>query len=270
MNIKLTGRLLAAALMSLTAAGCQGEEPQTPANDALSTQEAKAEQSCIEGFNGIKNCATGRAALKSDGKAIAVFGLNNVKEDGVSSSFAKATSWEMAVDIGGLGEKKQGFALAASDGEQVVSTLHVGVGDNDEVRLTPHFTGTPGGSAYRVNLYQGNSLMHSQIYQPDYSVGSHWYNVHIRLDRSLFGFKNHNTSNWPYNATGDGACVWTFRGAPQAFSIDVDGKPVSGDYLEIAEEIGDGHYPYTGFTGIAVTAAAKDFTILGESTTAAK
>ncbi|RYZ45494.1 MAG: hypothetical protein EOO72_04050, partial [Myxococcaceae bacterium] len=72
MNIRLTSRLMATALLSLTVAGCQGEEPQTP---ALSTQEAKAEQQCIEGFEGIKNCATGRAALTRTKEGIAVSGL---------------------------------------------------------------------------------------------------------------------------------------------------------------------------------------------------
>lgn len=270
MSIKLTGRLMVAALLSLTAAGCQGEEAQTPAGDSLSSQEAKVEQQCVEGFNGIKNCATGSAVLTRTGKGIAVSGLKDVRADGFSSQFPRSTSWNLQADIGGLGVTKQGFTLAARDGDQVVSALRVGLGEGDRVVLAPTFTGGSTPSAYRVNLYQNGRLMLSHQHPWDYGgVNSEWYNIHIRLTRIDIGFKNHHSTSM-FDTIRDGACLWSFRGAPGAFSLDADGKPVSGDYLEIVEEVEDGHYPYTGFSSIDVKAAASDFTVLGESTVQGK
>lgn len=268
MSIKMTGRLLAAAFFSLTAAGCQGEE--TPAGDSLSTQEAGVEQQCIQGFNGIKNCATGSASLKAGSKGISVSGLGDVKTDGFSSEFTKATSWNLKADLGGVGEKGQGLTLAARDGAQTVSTLHVGIGaGRDQVFFAPSFTGSPGGSAYRVNMYQNGRLVLGQRYEIDYSVGGWWYNLHIGLTRIDIGFKNH-TSIDALDPIPTGACMWTFRGAPGTFSIDVNGKTVSGDSIEFIEEVGDGAYPYTSFSGIDVKAAASSFTLLDESIVQAK
>ena len=270
MSIKLTGRLMVAALLSLTAAGCQGEETQTPAGDSLSSQEAKAEQQCVEGFNGIKNCATGGAVLSRTGKGLAVSGLKDVRTDGFSSQFSRAKDWELHAEIGGLGETKQGFTLAARDGDQVVSALRVGMGDGNRVILTPTFTGGSTPSAYRVNLYQNGRLMLSQQHPWEYGgVNSDWYNIHIRLTPVRIGFSNHTSSSM-FDTIRDGACLWSFRGAPGTFSMDEGGKPVSGDHLEIVEEVEDGHYPYTGFSAIDVKASASDFTVLGESTVPAK
>ncbi|RKH13844.1 hypothetical protein D7V97_04515 [Corallococcus sp. CA053C] len=268
MSIKLTGRLMVAALLSLTAAGCQGEDAQTPEGDSLSTQEAKVEQ-CVQGFNGIKNCATGGAALTRTAKGISVSGLKDVKADGFSSQFPRAKDWELQADIGGLGVTKQGFTLAARDGDQVVSALRLGMVDGDRVVLTPTFTGASGPSAYRVNLYQNGRLMLSHQHPWDYGVNSDWYNIHIRLTPIRIGFSNH-TSFGTQDPISSGACLWAFRGAPGAFTLDAGGKPVSGDQLEIVEEVADGHYPYTGFSAIDVKAAASDFTVLGESTVPAK
>ncbi|MFP2900324.1 hypothetical protein [Corallococcus sp. 4LFB] len=270
MMMKLTGRLLAAALLSVTAAGCQGEEPTTTAGDSLATQEAKAEQACIEGFEGIKNCATGRASLTNTGKSIAVSGLANVKEDGFSSEFPRATDWVLKTELGGVGALGQGFTLAARDGDQVVSAISVQPGkERDAVVVTPSFTGRAGGSPFTVNLWRGGTLVYSHFYEQDYGVGSVWYQIHIGLTRVDFGFRNHSFTSM-FDRIGAGACIWNFRGTGDAFTLDVDGKRVSGDFLEMVEEIGDGHYPYTGFSAIDVKAAASTFNILGESTVAAK
>ncbi|RKH36510.1 hypothetical protein D7Y13_00405 [Corallococcus praedator] len=270
MNIQLTCRLMAAALLSLTAAGCQGDEAQSSAGDALATQEAEATQQCVEGFSGIKNCATGRAKVAKSSKGIAVSGLVDVKTDGFTSVFPRATIWELTPDIVGLGATGQGLELTARDGDQVVSSLRIGLtGNGDQVVLQPTFTGTPGGSAYRVNLYQNNRFLGFQHYEFDYGVNSTWYDIHIRFHPINIGFRNHSATSF-FDSISTGACVWSFRGAPGDFSLDVDGKQLKGDYLEIVEEVKEGHYPYTGFSGIDVKASAKDFTILGESFVAGK
>ncbi|NPC70787.1 hypothetical protein HPP05_13625 [Corallococcus exiguus] len=272
MMMKLTGRLLTAALLSVTAAGCQGEEPTTSTGDSLATQEAKAERTCIEGFEGIKNCATGRATLTNTGKSIAVSNLTNVKTDGFSSEFPRAVDWVLKTELGGVGAAGQGFTLAARDGDQVVSTISVQPGkERDQVTLRPSFTGRAGGSPFTVNLWSGNTLLNQHHFEPDYGVGSVWYQIHIGLTRLDFGFKNHGFGGSSmYGRVAPGACIWSFRGTGDAFTLDVDGKRVSGDFLEIVEDIGDGHYPYTGFSSIDVKAAASTFNILGESTVAAK
>ncbi|RKH61431.1 hypothetical protein [Corallococcus aberystwythensis] len=271
MMMKLTGRLLAAALLSVTAAGCQGEEPTATEAGPLATQEAKAEGTCIEGFEGIKNCATGRATLTNTGKSIAVSGLGNVKEDGFSSEFPRATDWVLRTELGGIGALGQGFTLAARDGDQLVSAIRVEPGKTrDQVTMTPSFTGRAGGSPYTVNLWRGNMLMNSHYYEQDMGVGSVWYQLHIGLTRLDFGFKNHSSPWGMYSRIAPGSCVWTFRGTGDAFTLNVDGKRISGDFLEIVEEIGDGQYPYTGFSSIDVKAAASTFNVLGESTVAAK
>jgi len=269
MFIKQTGRLLAAAFLSLAAAGCQGEEPSQ--SDSVSTQEAAAKQQCIEGFNGIKNCATGEAQLSKGEKGIAVSGLSNVKTDGVTSMFPKAANWEMDAAIGGLAEKGQGLALAARDGEQVVSTLRIGLsGERDQMVLAPQFTGSPGGSAYRAYVYSGGHLQATtDLYNYDRWLNPWWWDFYWYWWPIRIGFRNH-ISYGPHDPIYTGACVWSLRGGPQAFSIDVNGRSVTGDYIELVEEVGDGHYPYTSFSAIDVKAAASDFTILGESITPAK
>lgn len=57
MPMKMTGRLLAAALLSVTA-GCQGDASQAAGNENLGAQKARVEQ-CLERFDGITNCALG-------------------------------------------------------------------------------------------------------------------------------------------------------------------------------------------------------------------
>ncbi|NMO15214.1 hypothetical protein HPC49_01420 [Pyxidicoccus fallax] len=271
MNIHLTGRLLAAALLCLTAAGCQGEEPQAPTGGTLSTQEARAEQQCIEGVAGVINCATGNAVLKRTEKGFAVSGLDNVKEDGVSSQFKQpVTSWEIEAAIGGIGDKRQGLHLAARDGDQVISTLRIGLGtEKDQMVLAPEFTGTAGGSAYRMNVYNNGQLQVSTLADMDRFFRPWWWDFYWYWWPIRFGFRNH-LSMGSHDPISTGACVWTMSGGYQAFSVEVDGKLISGDTLELVEEVGDGHYPYTSFSAIDVKAAAKDFTILSESIGVAK
>ncbi|WP_426756911.1 hypothetical protein [Myxococcus sp. Y35] len=273
MSIKLTGRLMAAALLSLTAAGCQGEEAQPAEADKVSTQEAPSKQQCVEGFGGVLNCATGNAKLARTEKAVTVTGLADAANDGVSSSFARAVSWEQTVTFDGLGKANQGFALAARDGEQVVSSLQVSV-NNETGRMTfaPQFTGMPGGSTYSMDVYSGGVFQFRHInrglwFPPDAS----WYDIHIRLTRFDVHFRNENDFVFArHNKSGatitPGACVWGIRSeTPGAFTFNFDGRIVRGDYVEFVEEVGDGHYPYTSFSAIDLTAAANALTIEGES-----
>ena len=52
--------------------------------------------------------------------------------------------------------------------------------------------------------------------------------------------------------------------------MDVDGNWISGEYIEVGEQGGDGKNPYTHFTAIDVKAGPNDFTIPGETVTPAK
>src|SRR5690349_8254235 len=96
MQLNLTGRLLAAALLSV-AAGCQGDESLD--GEPLAAQEADAKSDCVQRFDGITNCPTGNARLQSTDKGITVSGLGNAKADGVASRFTRATSWSQTTGI---------------------------------------------------------------------------------------------------------------------------------------------------------------------------
>lgn len=268
MNIQLTGRLLATtAFLSLTAVGCQGEEAQTSAGDGLATQEAKATQSCLEGLEGITNCATGNAVLTRTEKGLSVSGLDNVKTDGVSSEFERATNWRMQAFMTGLGEKRQGLVLAARDGDQVVSTLRIAPGAAPgRMGLVPEFTGTPGGSAFHIRLYSNGQLVGSVFHGGGpLSIPPYWDYDYPSASQWLFG----NESSLRNAGTSLGACSWSMSGAARAFSMEVKGETITGDSIQFIEVLGEGHYPYTSFSGIDVKAAATSFTILGESITRA-
>lgn len=272
MSIKLTGRLMAAALLSLTAAGCQGEESQPAETDALTNQEAPVKQQCVENSAGILNCATGNAKLARTEKGLNVTGLSNAARDGVSSTFAPATRWEQKSTFVDLAKAGQGFALAARDGEQVISSIEVGIGSEPgRVTFRPQFTGTPGGSTYRVNVYSGGQFQGYHINRGLwFPLDASWYDIHIRFTPIHSGFFNH-TSFGSHDPIPTGACGWFFRSAaPNAFRFNFDGREVSGDYVEFVEEIGDGHYPYTSFTSIDQTAAASALSIESESTVRGK
>lgn len=267
MSIKLTGRLMAAALLSLTAAGCQGEESQPVEADALSTQEAPVKQQCVETFAGIKNCATGNAKLARTEKGLNVTGLAKAANDGVSSTFAAATQWEQRATFVELAKAGEGFALAARDGDQVVSTIQVGIGrEAGQVTFQPQFTGTPGGSTYSVYVYNGGQLQGRHINRGLwFPMDASWYDIHIRFTPIHSGFRNH-TSFGSHDPIPTGACAWFFRSAtPNAFTFNFDGREVSGDHVEFVEELGEGHYPYTSFSAIDLTAAASGLNIQSES-----
>ena len=259
MHMKLAGRLLAATLLSL-AAGCQGEDDGTQAEAPLKAQEAKAEAQCVERFDGIQSCAKGNAKVAASEKGVDVSGVVDPKSDGVSSNFEGAIGWSQQADIR-VGENRSPFSLAARDGDQVVSTLSVAPGrEANQLALLPNFTGTAGGSQYRVNVYQDGMLQGSTIYEPQryiiIIIIIHWW--------WWWDFYNWRAVSPGHNIQ-DGACVWRMNAREGAFSVLIDGKEVRGNQLELVEEIGDGHYPYTSFSGIDVTGPKGNFTLLNES-----
>lgn len=266
MNIKLTGHLLAATFLCMTAAGCQGEEPQTPAGDSLSTQKAKAELACVEGFTGIKTCALGHAALKPTEKGIEVSGLEKADEDGFSSQFERASSWEMDMAVGGLGDTMQGLSLVARDGEEVVGTLHIEMGsDRDQMLLTPTFPGSKGGSAYTMTVYSSGKPVGSGINYDNYprffrpwwwDFARYWWPANV-------GFHDRIVEDEFGNLYA--ARSWSMSGSYQSFSVEVDGKQLTGDTLEFVENPGNIPSTYAGFSAVDVKAAASSFTLLGES-----
>ena len=256
MHMKMAGRLFAAALLSL-AAGCQGESDDTQA--PLKTQEAKAEAQCVERFDGIQSCATGNAKVTASEKGVDVSGLTDPKTDGVSSNFDGAIGWSQQASIR-VGDSRSAFSLAARDGDQVVSTLRVAPGrEANQLALMPNFTGTAGGSQYRVNVYQDGQLQGSTIYSPQR------YIIIIIIIRWWWWWDFENARVSPGHSIQDGACVWRMNAGDGAFSVNIDGKEVRGDQLELVEELGDGHYPYTSFSGIDVAGPTGEFTILNES-----
>ncbi|NMO16922.1 hypothetical protein HPC49_38880 [Pyxidicoccus fallax] len=271
MNWKMTGRLLAAGLLSM-AAGCQGEEGQS---ETVEAQEAAVAQ-CVQRFDGITSCATGAARLTPTDSGLKVDGLISSRTDGVASTFSRATSWSQDTQV--LFGASGSLALAARSGSQVVSTLSVTPGAAaGSVQVQPSFTGAPGGSAYRMNVYndgvlQGGSTNPAArmiIFRDWYDL-LRWVAMHADFFEIDIWYRKQDVAV-PMAPNNVGACGWRLSTEGETFTVQLDdGRVLTGDKVEFIEEIEDGHYPYNGFTGIDVKAAAQGFNITGESVVAAQ
>ncbi|MBZ4418971.1 hypothetical protein [Myxococcus sp. RHSTA-1-4] len=276
MHLKMMSRLLAAALLSVTA-GCQGNETESPGHENAAAQESSATQ-CVQQFEGITNCALGNAKLTPTERGLQVDGLTDATRDGVSDSFANATRWTQRVGIN-FGTEQAGLSLAARSGTQVVSTFRLTPGaDGTSARIQPGFTGSPGGSAYRVNVYQDGVFQGGGSHSPSTEfIILDWRTLRWLLavlafdDRYDIIIWKSGMASAPSTKSIPGACVWRLRDEQGSFSVRLgDGQVLTGNAIEIVEEIASGHYPYTGFTGMDVTASASEFNILSESVIPAK
>ncbi len=269
MRLKMMGRFFAAALLSVMS-GCQGEEPTATDGD-VATQEAGAESKCTQRFDGINSCALGNARLSSTEQGLAVTNLRNVKSDGVASTFARAASWSQASEIK-FGSTAGVLQLDARSGDQVVSTLRVAPGrEANSAFITPTFSGAPGGSNYRMNVYREGVLQGTSTNTANRMIVFNNWRDFIRW---LVAYADFFELDIIWNKTGEaptapanvGACGWRLRTDGSTFSVTLDdGKVLTGDSVEFIEEIEDGHYPYNGFTGIDVKATAQGINILSES-----
>lgn len=262
MHTKRAGHLLAAVFLGL-AVGCQ-DDGGAQRQSQLGTQEAKAETDCVEQFEGITSCALGNASLSSTGDGLEVSELHDPDEDGVSSNFDGAVYWTQEVAIS-HDDSPGRFSLAARDGDQVVSTLRVTRDEEDPslLRLSPTFTGGAlAAASYRVNVYQDGV--------PTGGTGGTTGDFWVRLDDlywvnlpwDFFFFLTRTASP---EQPAEGACVWRLRSREGTFTAVLNGQEVTGDAIEVVEEIQDGAYPYTSFSGIDVKAEADSYTILSES-----
>ncbi|QSQ20464.1 hypothetical protein JY651_35210 [Pyxidicoccus parkwayensis] len=259
MHMKMAGRLLATTLLSLSV-GCQDEGGGAWDERPLQTREAKTEARCIGRFEGIETCATGNATVSESEQGVNVSGVSAPETDGVSSNFAGAIGWSQRSTLPASGMKQ--LALAARDGDQVISTLKVSPGETEDLLiLQPGFTGTAGGSHYQVRVYQDGTLVGTATHAPLEEVA-------VKRKRPWYWWLINFTGTWNQRADeprSDGACVWGLEAGEDAFSVELDGVEVGGNELYLVEVIGSGHYPYTTFSGIDVTGEAGDFTILSES-----
>lgn len=279
MNIQLQGRLMAAAFLCLTAVGCGEGAPAE--DDALKVQEASATQ-CISGFNGITNCATGRATLKAGTKGIDVGGLDTVRQDGFSSQFPRATAWRMEAAIGGIGAKGQGLFFTARDGSRVLSTLRIGLGgDKDQMVVEPTFPGTTGTARYAVAVYSRGGMVAQGINFNNYDrfmrpwwwdFASYWYPCNVgfsdRLEMNMDGTLV-TSPGWSFYGGGTYG-PFAVGAASDLFQVEIDGKLVTGDRIDLIELPGSGTPTTAGFTAVDVSAAATGFTLTGETTIRAK
>ncbi|MBZ4400762.1 hypothetical protein OWM54_07115 [Myxococcus sp. MISCRS1] len=267
MQLKMMSRLMAAALLSVLS-GCQGEEP-TSTEGEVAAQEAGAKTQCMTRFDGITSCALGNAQLSATDKGLNVTGLRSARTDGVSSSFGRAARWSQTTSVA-LGSTGQ-LQLEARSGDQVVSTLRVTPGrDVDSAFVTPTFTGSPGGSGFRMNIYREGVLQGTSTHSPNAMiVFTNWRDFF----RWLVAVADFYELDIIWTKTGEataesnvGACGWQMTTPGNTFSVTLaDGKVVTGDSFEFVEEIGDGHYPYNGFTGMDVKATGKGLSILSET-----
>ncbi|MFB1482144.1 hypothetical protein [Corallococcus sp. RDP092CA] len=268
MHLKRTGLLLASMLLSIT--GCAGGADDGQPSGSLEAQEAAASQ-CVKRFDGITSCALGQARLDAVEDGLAVSKLATQK-DGVSSGFAQAVKWEqrVAMSLGARG----GYQLAARDGDQVVSTLKVTPGrEANTVTMAPAFTGSPGGSAYQMNIYQGGVLQGTS-HQPAgmVIVFTNWRDFIRWAELNHHFLNNFDVDGLSTGSaeTSVGACVWRVDAEKSTFTVEIDGKSITGDSVEFIETIADGAYPYRHFTGIDTRAIASQYTIRSESITEPK
>lgn len=261
MSMKMTGRLLAAALLSVTA-GCQGDASQAPGNENLGARKAGAQQ-CIKRFDGITNCALGEARLTETEEGIQVDGLTEGTENGISGTFPEATEWtqDILLQLGAEGH----FALAARSGDQVVGTLQMKPGPEEgSMEIQPSFSGAPGGSSYILNVYRDGILQGSSNHPPIQAIYVYHHDF-PEPTRVRETFSNARVGPTP------GACIWSLSHEGAPFTVrHEDGTELTGNQLEFVEQIEDGHYPYTDFTSIDVTATAKTFLVLNETFVPAK
>ncbi|NPC74078.1 hypothetical protein D7Y27_28000 [Corallococcus sp. AB004] len=279
MKILLKGRLVAAAFLCVTAMGC-GEGAQSE-DDALKVQEASATQ-CVDGFNGIRNCATGRATLKAGTKGIDVGGLDTARQDGFTSQFPRASAWRMEAAIGGIGEKGQGLFFTARDGTRVLSTLRIGLGgDKDQMVVEPTFPGRTGPVQYAAAVYSRGVLVAQGINFNNYDrfmrpwwwdFASYWYPANVgfsdRLQLDMDGTLV-TSPGWSFYGGGSYGPFSVGAGS-DLFQVEIDGKLVAGDRIDLIQLPAGMTSTPRGFTAVDVTAAATGFTLTGETTALAK
>ncbi|MBN8229401.1 hypothetical protein JYK02_17975 [Corallococcus macrosporus] len=258
------------AVAFLALAGCQG--PEDGAQAPVGAQESQA-QACVSRFNGIQSCATGNAQLAATDEGLQVRGLTNARTDGVSSRFSNASGWQQTARMT-LGAGQGQFSLAARDSDQVVSSLSVTPdATGTQLSIAPSFTVTPGGSSYRVNVYRDGVFQGGGTHEPAARVVifTDWFgNVYM-----AWGFADIDFRHLPFpfavreNAAPQaetGACTWRMNLKGKTFTTEVDGQQLTGDTLELVEEIGDGAYPYRHFSGIDVKGSAGGYVIVNEAT----
>lgn len=275
MQMKMMGRLLATALLSVVA-GC-GDEAGSPTANTLKSQEAGVAQ-CVQQFKGITSCAAGNARLTSTAKGLQVSGLADPNKDGVSSTFAKASQWTQSVDASFADTNSIRFSLAARANDQVVSTLQVSpTGDGKTLSVLPTFSGAPGGSSYRVSVYNNGTYVGGGV-QPAGMIirfNNIWELARILAifsfsDYDIEIFRVGNSPRAQAQTPSPGACVWAINNQLTPLSVTLgDGTTLTGNQVEFVEQIDDGHYPYTGFTGIDSKASAKAYAITSESSVSA-
>ncbi|MGE6756778.1 hypothetical protein ACQKGO_02095 [Corallococcus interemptor] len=263
------GFVMAATFLAL--AGCQG--PDDSAQAPVGAQESQA-QGCVSRFNGIQSCAVGNAQLAATEEGLQVHGMTQATTDGVSSHFANAVGWQQVTRMS-LEDGQGQFSLAARDADQVVSTLNVTPNaDQTQLTLAPSFTGTAGGSTYRLNVYRDGVYQGGGTHDPGARVviiTDRFGNVYmawgfladIDFRRLPFPF---SVRKGAAPQTETGACTWRMSLKGKTFTTMVDGQPLTGDSLELVEQIGDGAYPYRHFSGIDVKGSAGGYTIVSETT----
>lgn len=270
MHLKTMGRVMAAAAFLSVMSGCAGEEPTSAGGD-VGAQEAGAESQCVNRFDGISSCALGNAKLTTTEKGLNVTGLRTAKTDGVASKFGRATSWSQSSAIK-FGSTAGVWQLDARSGDQVVSSLQVAPGrEPNSAYITPRFTGAPGGSSYRMNVYRDGVLQGTttnpaaqMIVFYNWRDFVYWLLAHADFfEIDIIIWKNGQKPTAPDNV---GACGWRLRTEGNTFTVKMDdGKEITGDSVEFIEQIEDGHYPYNGFTGIDSKLTAQGVNILSES-----
>lgn len=253
-----------AALVCLAIAGCDGNgtNPNVVENDRGNGGKGpQVLSACVDAFAGIRSCAIGSANLERQGDGLMVTGFDAIGRSGVSSQFADANDWSQSVDFSLAGGRHLKYS-AISDGE-AVSTLRLAVNpDGNGFSIDPTFTGSAGTFHYRVDIYNGTSLVASL---PHRGPGS-------PLAHIIGGDGGGGTGCWVWRNTGfkneAGQCIWQLNWRVPCPYVVVefdDAGPFTTDRIVVTEEREDGHYPYRTFSSIHLTGNPDYYRISGES-----
>ncbi|WP_375743406.1 hypothetical protein NR800_35225 [Corallococcus interemptor] len=262
------GRLLTAAMVGVFV-GCEGELSKEEARAASASQEVTAAtRNCVERFEGITHCGTGNAELKATDKGLVATGLTRLEQDGVVGVMGRAESWRQR-SIVDFGASDEGVRFYGRNEDQVISTLSLAPDPSNPdggMRLLPTFTGSPGGSAYAINVRNQGEMVAMMLPHRwwEWSSVQIWaYMDRMRHPDLYFGVEGFGVTT---GAGRVGACIWRVRFQEGAFQVTLeDGRQVTGDEIEFVEQLDDGAYPYSAFTHIGMTGAVNAFTIVDES-----
>lgn len=247
----------------LVAVGCQEPDASPTTAETQMRDNGKGHQvlgaGCVNAFAGITHCSIGTGILQYSeaDQRLTVTGFGDAS--GVSSSFAEGTHWQQDGEPS-LAAGQYIVYNAISEGA-AVSSMRLTRDDESTITAGPTFTGSPGGSQYTAELYDGGNLVATIP-----GVTGTFKQINPPVEGS-------NDGCWAYRmefGNVNGRCQWVWVPYWQSpcripiFDFTQLGS-YNADRVVMTEEIGNGQYPYHSFTQIDVQGTLSSYAITAES-----